>query len=106
MVFECHVMGIPSPTVSWFREDQNIDNSPDYIITKINGTCCLKIRKLDKSHSAQYTCKATNPGGETQSSATLNVISKLNLLLHLTYSNHSGIYGDEGGGIKITCLFI
>lgn len=76
VVFECHVTGIPSPTISWFRDDVNIDNSPDYVITQINGTCCLKIRKVTPEYSARYTCKANNPGGEAASSARLNVICK------------------------------
>ena len=75
-MFECHVTGIPTPTVSWFKDDDNIDNSPDYVITKINGTCGLKIRKAATEHSARYTCKATNAGGEAASSARLNVMCK------------------------------
>ena len=74
--FECHVMGIPSPTISWYKDEINIDNSPEYVITKINGTCCLKIRKITHEHSARYTCRAINPGGEAASSARLSVIRK------------------------------
>ena len=75
-MFECHVTGLPSPNVSWFKDDANIDNSPDYVITKINGTCCLKIRKCLKEHGGRYSCKATNNGGEAVSVAKLNVICK------------------------------
>ena len=75
-MFECHVTGIPTPTVSWFKDDENIDNSPDYVITKINGACGLKIRKAVGEYSARYTCKATNAGGEAASSARLNVMCK------------------------------
>lgn len=77
LTLECQVSGIPSPTISWFRDEESIDNSSDYVLTKINGTCCLKIRKtIKEQHSAQYTCKASNPGGETASSARVQVISK------------------------------
>lgn len=74
--FECHIMGIPSPTISWYKDEINIDNSPEYVITKINGTCCLKIKKVTREHSARYTCRANNPGGEAASSARLTVIRK------------------------------
>lgn len=74
--FECHVTGIPSPTISWYKDDINIDSSPEYVITKINGTCCLKIRKIGRHHGARYTCRAVNPGGEMASSARLNVVRK------------------------------
>lgn len=73
---ECHVTGIPSPTISWYRDDQSIDSSPEYIITKINGTCCLKIRQAARHHSARYTCRANNPGGEAASSARITVVRK------------------------------
>ena len=78
-VFECHVSGIPSPSISWYKNDDNIDSSPDYVITQINGTCCVKFRKTLPEHSGKYTCKATNNGGEVTSSAKLNVISKRRL---------------------------
>ena len=76
MMFECHVSGVPTPAVSWHRGDECIDNAPDYVITKINGMCCLKIRKVAPENSARYTCRATNGGGEAASSATLNVIGQ------------------------------
>lgn len=81
LTLECQVSGIPSPTISWFRDEENIDNSSDFVLTNVGGICCLKIRKIVKEHTAQYTCKASNPGGETASSARVQVISKwLNLV--------------------------
>ena len=74
--FECHVTGIPSPTISWYQDDITVDSSPEYVITKINGTCCLKIRKIGRHHGSRYTCRAVNPGGEMASSARLNVVRK------------------------------
>lgn len=76
LVLECHVVGIPSPTVSWFKDEINVDNSPEYVITKINGSCCLKVRQAMTAHSARYTCRAVNPGGEAASSARISVIRK------------------------------
>ena len=76
LVLECHVVGIPSPTVSWFKDETNVDNSPEYVITKINGSCCLKVRQAMSTHSARYTCRAINPGGEAASSARISVIRK------------------------------
>ena len=73
---ECQVVGIPTPNISWFKDEENIDNSTDYVITQINGLCTLKVRKATQAHSAKYTCKAVNPGGDATSSATVNVISK------------------------------
>ena len=85
---ECHVTGLPSPQISWYKDDQNIDDSSDYVLTKINGTCTLKLREARKEHSARYTCKATNQGGEASSSCRIGVVSKLSSLP----SYRSGIF--------------
>lgn len=74
--FECQITGMPTPSISWYKDDQNIDNSPDFVITKINGTCCLKIRKVTMQEGARYTCRANNAGGEASSSARLTVKRK------------------------------
>ena len=75
-VLECQVTGIPSPTISWFKEKECIDNNNEYVISKTNNVCQLKIRRAAKSHTATFTCKATNKGGEASSSCKLDVISK------------------------------
>ncbi|XP_013393635.1 titin [Lingula anatina] len=71
--FDCHVTGLPSPSISWYQDKENIDNSPDFVITQINGICCLKIRRVTRAHDARYTCKAVNAGGAASSSARLTV---------------------------------
>jgi Immunoglobulin I-set domain len=78
VMLECHVTGVPPPSVVW-RRDNNVitETSPDYILTQSAGTCCLKIKRASKDHAGQYSCLATNPGGEATTSATLNVICKL-----------------------------
>ena len=75
-VLECHVTGIPSPTISWFKGEECIDSNNEYVISKTNNVCTLKIRRTTKGHSASFTCKAKNPGGDASSSCKLEVISK------------------------------
>ena len=76
LTLECAVTGIPSPTISWYKEDQLIDNDPNYILTKINSTCTLKVRNVKKEHASRYVCKAVNAGGEAASSARINMLRK------------------------------
>lgn len=73
---EARVTGSPTPTVSWYKENENIDNSPDYVITKINGTCTLRTKSSNSEHTGRYTCLAVNSAGEASSTARVNVIRK------------------------------
>lgn len=73
---ECQVTGSPTPSVCWYKENVNIDNSPDYVITKINGTCTLRSKHSHIEHSGRYSCVAVNTAGEASSTARVNVICK------------------------------
>lgn len=73
---ECQVSGRPTPSVSWYKENVNIDNSPDYVITKINGTCTLRSKHSRSEHGGRYSCVAVNTAGEASSTARVNVIRK------------------------------
>lgn len=74
--FECKVDGNPLPTVQWFKNNDCIDNSPDYVITYNNGEAILRFEKLALEDKAEYTCKASNEMGTTQSTASLSVTRK------------------------------
>ncbi|XP_050486180.1 titin isoform X2 [Bombus huntii] len=70
---ECIVEGNPLPTVQWFKNDVNIDNSPDYIITYNNGEAVLKFEEVFLEDKATYTCKAANRLGQASTSAFLDI---------------------------------
>ncbi|KAL6428689.1 hypothetical protein ACFW04_007940 [Cataglyphis niger] len=70
---ECTVQGNPLPTVQWYKNDTNIDNSPDYVITFNNGEAVLKFEELFLEDKALYTCKATNRWGQSSTTASLDV---------------------------------
>lgn len=74
-IFEVRVSGLPTPTVTWFKDDKPLEGSSDYIISHIENTHSVKIRKLNKAvHSGRFLCRATNPSGEAESVATVQVI--------------------------------
>ncbi|XP_019884311.1 titin isoform X6 [Camponotus floridanus] len=70
---ECTVEGNPLPTVQWYKNDTNIDNSPDYVITFNNGEAVLKFDEIFLEDKALYTCKATNRWGQSSTTASLDV---------------------------------
>lgn len=75
---ECTVEGNPLPTVQWYKNDVNIDNSPDYAITFNNGEAVLRFDEVFLEDKALYTCKATNRLGQSSTTASLDVQRKIN----------------------------
>uniref|UniRef100_A0A8C0VWB5 Ig-like domain-containing protein n=1 Tax=Castor canadensis TaxID=51338 RepID=A0A8C0VWB5_CASCN len=64
-IFKCSVIGIPTPTVKWYKEYMCIE--PDdmkYVISDEKGSHTLKIRNVCPSDSATYRCRAVNCVGE------------------------------------------
>lgn len=73
---DCKVDGNPLPTVLWFKNKINIDNSPDYIITYNNGEGILKFDQVLMEDQATYSCEATNRLGQASTSCFLTVTRK------------------------------
>lgn len=74
--FQCIVQGNPLPTVQWFKNDQCIDNSPDYTINYNNGDAVLTFEEVFLEDKADYTCRAENPYGVIETTASLAVERK------------------------------
>ncbi|MEQ2199247.1 hypothetical protein XENOCAPTIV_011162, partial [Xenoophorus captivus] len=76
VMFECSLMGIPSPIVSWFKGDKKIShNTKKYLHSSDGDNHFLKICKVTTQDSGAYTCRAINLVGETLCRASLVVIS-------------------------------
>ncbi|KAM9803054.1 uncharacterized protein LOC133159653 [Syngnathus typhle] len=74
-VFECSLMGIPSPVVSWFKGDIKIpQNNRRYLHSSDGEHHFLKICKVTAQDSGVYTCGAVNVVGETLCRASLVVL--------------------------------
>lgn len=56
LVLECQVTGMPSPEVFWAKDDESIENCPDYILTRINGTCTLRVKEGERVLFAVIKC--------------------------------------------------
>uniref|UniRef100_A0A3B5B9C3 Ig-like domain-containing protein n=1 Tax=Stegastes partitus TaxID=144197 RepID=A0A3B5B9C3_9TELE len=61
IMFECSLMGIPSPIVSWFKGDKKIPhNNKKYVHSSDGDNHFLKICKVGTQDSGVYTCRAIN----------------------------------------------
>ncbi|XP_077393708.1 uncharacterized protein LOC144030917 [Festucalex cinctus] len=76
VMFECSLMGIPSPVVSWFKGDKKIPhNNKQYLHSSDGDNHFLKICKVTAQDGGMYTCSAVNVVGETLCRASLVVLS-------------------------------
>ncbi|MCJ8732906.1 hypothetical protein PDJAM_G00216300 [Pangasius djambal] len=76
VMFECSLMGIPSPIVSWFKGNMKIPHDKKkYIHSSDGDNHFLKILKINTQDSGIYTCRAINVVGETLCRASLMVLN-------------------------------
>ncbi|XP_005309792.2 palladin isoform X2 [Chrysemys picta bellii] len=83
VVLECRVRGAPPLHVEWFRQDVEIQDSPDFRIlqkkprsaAEPEEICTLVIAETFPEDAGTFTCTATNEYGSVTSSAQLTVCS-------------------------------
>ncbi|KAM5280233.1 titin isoform 2-T2 [Ctenodactylus gundi] len=73
VTLECHISGYPSPKVTWYREDYQIESSIDFQITFQSGVARLMIREAFAEDSGRFTCTAVNEAGTVSTSCYLAV---------------------------------
>lgn len=99
----CKVEGNPLPTVQWYKNDECIDNSADYVITYNNGEALLKCEEEFLIDKAEYTCKASNQVGIAQSTTTINVEPQQQTEYPLFVTPLSNVMARAGQKIKLEC---
>lgn len=69
-MFEARVVGLPLPQIEWLKEGKALDN---YRIRTEHdaqtGICLLTVPQQFGDDLGEYTCRATNTMGQTDSSA-------------------------------------
>lgn len=76
VLFECLLMGTPSPIVSWFKGDKKIPpNSKKYMQSSDGDNHFLKICTVTAQDGGVYVCRAINVVGETLCRASLVVVN-------------------------------
>uniref|UniRef100_A0A8C9WIF3 Ig-like domain-containing protein n=1 Tax=Scleropages formosus TaxID=113540 RepID=A0A8C9WIF3_SCLFO len=70
--FQYKLTGDPDPEVKWFRGRSQIQPSKHCtVLTYPDGSGYLNIKELQLEDSGIYTCRASNPSGESSCSAEL-----------------------------------
>ncbi|XP_060079441.1 twitchin-like isoform X1 [Ylistrum balloti] len=72
--FECRIMGIPEPTVQWFKNGVPISQGKKYWMSQDSaGNCGLQVYDVSAGDEGIYTCTLTNPAGEISTNASLRI---------------------------------
>ena len=73
-ILSCVISGDPEPTISWLRNETQLNSGTKYLILE-NGS--LWIGNIADSDAGDYSCLATNQAGNDTAVTTLIVYSKL-----------------------------
>ncbi|XP_078801565.1 palladin isoform X7 [Oryzias latipes] len=98
VVLECRVRGSPPPQVRWYREGNEILDSPDFRIlqkkprsaAEPEEICTLVIAEAFPEDGGLFCCTASNPCGSVGSSARLTVTSAEDLSTNSMSGDSSG----------------
>lgn len=82
VTLECEGRGVPPPTVTWYRNGQDILSSRQ--TQYVERGHFLKILHVQASDAGRYTCKAASVAGSTEKTYDLDVYCK-NLALYNTF---------------------
>ncbi|XP_075465078.1 uncharacterized protein LOC142499508 [Ascaphus truei] len=72
--FNCSVIGLPKPAVTWFKENVCIFSDGRKYLSQDDGHQSLLIHSVSKADSGTYVCKAVNTFGEVTCKASLHVM--------------------------------
>lgn len=77
ITFECKVVGIPQPNITWYYNDEKIQEIPKQVLIENDeGIQRLVLENVQIDQQGVYTCFAENCLGNMQTSSQLKVISK------------------------------
>jgi hypothetical protein len=71
--FDCEVIGLPQPTLEWFKDGVLVEKSDQIQIESRKSLNTLIIKDLKVENAGRYVMKAKNESGEAECSVILNV---------------------------------
>eukprot|EP00062_Callorhinchus_milii_P005911 gi/632946090/ref/XP_007888385.1/ PREDICTED: titin-like [Callorhinchus milii] len=79
-VFQCLVKGSQPLSISWMKDQDDVKEDNNVIISFENNVATLQIISVEAKHGARYTCQAKNDAGIEKCFATLKVTEPANII--------------------------
>lgn len=83
VTLECHVEGLPEPSIVWEKDGRVLSNSTDYRTNYLEDRATLHISSIFPEDEGEYTCVAINNIGKAYTSACIIVDGMFVYLLHI-----------------------
>ena len=71
LILICNATGIPEPSITWQRDEQQISTRGGYVLSENNRFLTLKA--LTRDNAGLYTCVASNLAGSSAEDVSLTV---------------------------------
>lgn len=118
-VLECVISGIPEPSVTWLKddieiEDASVKSDSSFKISKFVNIMQLTISNTCDKHSGRYSCRAQNEHGSAETSAVIVVKSSIKHAISSTEHQRAPIIVEslpasyivkEGQPISLKCNY-
>ncbi|XP_059156398.1 twitchin-like isoform X4 [Physella acuta] len=85
----CCVQAHPPPKVQWYKDGREIQDGDHYSIAYSFGICTMEISNAKPEDSGKYSCIATNPLGEHETSCKVVVEDRVSTGVKTTESSHT-----------------
>ena len=73
ITIQCPTSGVPTPTVTWTKDGQDIPDGGKYTVRVDNS---LLISESDVKDDARYTCTADSVAGKDSASTEVEIVGK------------------------------
>lgn len=73
VTIQCPTSGVPTPTVTWTKDGQEVTSSDRYEVQEDDS---LLINEADQEDNARYMCTADNVAGKDSASSTVKVVGE------------------------------
>ena len=73
ITIQCPTSGVPTPTVTWTKDGQDIPDGEKY---SVRGDNSLLISEADVEDDARYTCTADSVAGQDSASTEVEIAGK------------------------------